>query len=161
MLDGSLFGGFMPAVKVKIDLPFYLNLENRVRVSYDKVCTESLVPELSGENIQITFSSRQASLIDKSGWPHEQTTVTITVKTATPLSGDSVSTFAIRNCLEVLNRVIMSYQATTGELSNSGYILPLGTSDMQLFADITLMEGTFVIDGRGIVLINIPCKEIR
>ncbi len=47
-----------------------------------------------------------------------------------------MNTFAIRNCLETLNRVIASYQATTGEVIDAGFIFPMGTSDMQLFAEI-------------------------
>ena len=47
-----------------------------------------------------------------------------------------MNTFAIRNCLEILNRVIASYQATTGEVIDAGFIFPMGTSDMQLFAEI-------------------------
>jgi len=48
--------------------------------------------------------------------------------------------FAIRDCLSIVNRVATCYQATTAEVSNAGYITPLGSSDIQLFADI-LVDG--------------------
>lgn len=126
----------MCTVKVTIALPFRLHLNNRIRISYNEVCKDLIVPELRDQKIQIVFSHIQAPSIDNSDWSHERTTVTITVKTSTQLSGDSVNTFAVRNCLEILNKIIMSYQATTGQWANSGYIVPLGTSDLQLFADI-------------------------
>lgn len=119
-----------------MDLPFFLRLEGCVNVTYDEVCRESEVPELKGHNIQITFSRTPASSIDKSGWRHERTTVAIALQTPKQLRDDSVNAFAVQNCLEILNRVIISYQATTGEVSNAGFIFPLGTSDMQLFADV-------------------------
>ncbi|MBI2304372.1 MAG: hypothetical protein HYU86_06455 [Chloroflexi bacterium] len=126
----------MSTVKVTIDLPFFLRLEDSVSVPYDEVCKESQIPELKKQDIQITFSHIHAGSIDKSNWPHERTTVAITLEAPKQLPNDSVNTFAIQNCLEILNRVITSYQATTGEVSNAGFIFSLGTSDMQLFADI-------------------------
>ena len=119
---------------------------------YEAVCKESQVPELMGQDVQITFSRRPAGAIDKSdpeelgeiftilGFhgspPRERTTVSLKAETPSDLSEESVNTFAIRNCLNILNRIIASYQATTGEVSNAGFIVPLGTSDMQLFAEI-------------------------
>lgn len=126
----------MPTIEVTMDLPFFLRLEDSVKVSYDKVCKESRIPELSGQDIEITFLRKPACSIDKSDWTHERTTVAIMLQTSDPLSDDSVNAFAIRNCLEILNEVITSYQATTGEVSNAGFISQLGTSDIQLFADI-------------------------
>jgi hypothetical protein len=126
----------LATVEVTMDLPFLLRLEGCVNVTCDEVCKEFQVPELKGHNIEITFSRTPASSIDKSGWHHERTTVAITLETPEQLPDDSVNAFAIRNCLEILNRVITSYQATTGEVNNAGFIFPLGTSDMQLFADI-------------------------
>jgi len=153
----------MPTVKVTIDLPFFLRLEDSISVSYDEVCKESCIPELSGQNIQITFSRRPARPIDKSDWPHEQTTVTITVQTPKQLPDDSVNTFAIQNCLEILNRVVTSYQATTGEVCNAGLIFPLGTSDIQLFADIHV-NGQNIRDrwpSHNINTFSLPNDKIR
>lgn len=127
----------MSTIEVTIDLPFLLRLEDSLTVRYEEVCQEARLPELVGQDVQITFSQKPAGTIDKSDWPEkERTTVVIRIETGDGLSEDSVSAFAIRNCLEILNRVITSYQATTGEVSNAGFIVPLGTSDMQLFAEI-------------------------
>ena len=124
-------------IKVTIDLPFLLRLENFFTVRYERVCQESQVPELVGQDVEIKFSRRAVGAIDKSDWPvKERTTVAIIMETTTTLSDQSVGHFAIQNCLEILNRLITSYQATTGEVSNAGFIFPLGTSDMQLFAEI-------------------------
>ena len=111
-------------------------MEGAVEVPYDKVCKEPRVPELRGQNIKITFSRQGARRIDKSAWTYERTTITIMAQTAQSLSKDSKNKFAIRNCLEILNKVIASYQVTTGEVSNAGFISQMGISDMQLFADI-------------------------
>ena len=126
-----------PTIEVTIDLPFYLRAEDPLTVLYEEVCQEAQLPELAGHNLEITFSRIPAGPIDKSDWPtKERTKISIKVETPTNLSETSSGTFAIRNCLEILNKVITSYQATTGEVSNAGFIFPLGTSDMQLFADI-------------------------
>jgi hypothetical protein len=124
------------AVEVSIDLPFFLRLKDSFIVRYDRVCQESQLKELLGKDVQITFSRKPAGTIDKGEWPKERSTVAIKVETPARLSDNSVGTFAIQNCLEIVNRIITSYQATTGEVSNAGFIFPLGTSDMQLFADI-------------------------
>jgi hypothetical protein len=126
----------MPTVEVTIDLPFFLRLEDTFTVKYEEVCQESQSPELVGQDIQMTFARSPAGSIDKSKWPKERSTVAVKVDTPTQLTSDCVNTFAIWNCLEIVNRVITSYQATTGEVSNAGFIFSLGTSDMQLFADI-------------------------
>jgi len=126
----------MPTVEVIIDLPFFLRLEGSFTVQYKEVCQESQLPELMGQDVQMMFERRPAGSIDKSDWPKERSTVAVRVETPTQLSNDSVNTFAIRNCLEILNKVILSYYSTTGEVSNAGFITPLGTSYMQLFAEI-------------------------
>lgn len=126
-----------------MDLPFFLRLEDPVNVAYDEVCKESALDELRGQNIQINFSRTPASFIDKSGWPHARTTVAITLETPRELADDSVNAFAIRNCLEILNRVITSYQATSSETHNAGFIFPLGSSDMHLFADVRVNRQDF------------------
>jgi len=82
------------------------------------------------------ISRRPSGAIDRSGWAKERSTVTISAKSTSELCMESVHTFAIRNCLEILNRVIRSYQATTNEIDSAGFIIPLGTSYMQLFAEI-------------------------
>ena len=124
-------------IKVTIDLPFFLRLKDQLTVGYDRVCQESQLPELVGQDVQITFSRKPACAIDKSDWPlKERTTVAIKMEPTTKLPDQSVGHFAIQNCLEILNRLITSYQATTGQVSNAGFISPLGTSDMQLFAEI-------------------------
>ncbi|MBI3954241.1 MAG: hypothetical protein HY330_06980 [Chloroflexi bacterium] len=150
----------MPTIEVTIDLPFYLRVENTLAVLYEQVCQEAQLQELKGQRLIITFSRRPAGAIDKSGpsdraitarsrgliplfvpkeritVAKERTTVAIKVQTASTFSKDHVGTFAIVNCLEILNRIIASYQATTMEFSNAGFIFPLGISDMQLFAEI-------------------------
>ena len=127
----------MSTIEVIIDLPFYLRVEDPLIVRYESICQEAQVPELVGQDVQITFSRRFASPVDKSDWPvTERTTVAIKIETTTQMAKDSVSTFAIRNSLELLNKLILSYYSTTGEISNAGLITLLGTSYMQLFAEI-------------------------
>lgn len=129
----------MATIEVTIDLPFYLRVENALTVSYENVCQEAQVPELVGHTLEVTFTQRAAGQINRMSWPKVQyvrTTVGIKVATPSSISEDSVGTFAIRNCLEILNRVITSYQATTREVGNAGFIEPVSTSDMQLFAEI-------------------------
>lgn len=126
-----------------MDLPFYLRLENPINVSYDEICLDSHITELSGSKIQIAFSNKDAPSIDKSDWSHTRTTITLTLKTQMQISDETVNNFTMNNCLEIINRVITSYQAITGEISNAGYILPLGTSDIQLYADIRIGKKDF------------------
>ncbi len=129
----------MSLIEVTFDLPFYLRVENAFVVLYEKVCREAQVPELVGRTLEITFSNRDAGKINRMSRPkvqYDRTTVSIKVETSSNLLEDSVGRFAIQNCLEILNRVIVSYQATTGEVANAGFIQPLGTSDIQLFAEI-------------------------
>jgi len=133
-------------IEVTVNLPFFLRLEGPFTVRYEEICREAQLPELVGQDIKVTFSRRPVGSIDRSDGPvkvKERTTVAIKVQTPTQLSDDSPSTFAIRNCLEILNHVILSYYSTTGEISNAGFITPLGTSDMQLFAEIR-------VDGKDI-----------
>ena len=127
----------MSTVEIVIDLPFFLRLEDPLTVGYDQVCQESPLPQLAGQDVQIAFSRRPAGAIDRSEWPSkERSAVAIRLETATPISKNSVTTFAILNCLEILNRIILSYHYTTGEVSNAGFITSLGTSYMQMFAEI-------------------------
>lgn len=128
-------------IKVKIDLNFFLRIQGPLVVSYHDVCTEGQLSELRGQKVEITFLRRDPGAIDKSEWSAKpRSTVVMSVETAAPLLGDSKGTFAIRNCLDIINKVITSYQGATGEISNAGFIVPLGTSDMQLFAEI-LVDG--------------------
>lgn len=136
----------MSTVEVTFDLPFYLRVANALTIPYEKMCQEAQVPELVGCTLGITFSQRDAGKINKMSHPnvqYERTTVSIKVETSLNLSEDSVGRFAIVNCLEILNWVITSYQATTTEVSNAGFIFPLGTSDMQLFAEIRVNGNDF------------------
>ena len=148
----------MSTVKVTMELPFFLRLEAPISVSYNGVCSEPYIPELSDRNIRIEFSRRPVLPIDRSGWQYVRTTVTITLNTPRKLSVASVNTFAIQNCLEILNGVITSYQATTGEVHNAGIISPLGMSDMQLFADIRVNGKDFRDRWPGHNLNTIPLQ---
>ncbi|MCZ6691086.1 MAG: hypothetical protein O7H41_15970 [Planctomycetota bacterium] len=107
-------------------------------VQYEDVCQEAPVAELIGQQVEVAFSCRPAGTIDKSEWTSimVRTTIAISVETEEVLSDRSKSGFAIRDCLEIINKIISAYQATTRQIKNAGYILPLGTSDMQLFATI-------------------------
>jgi len=100
------------------------------------VCKEAQLPNLIGQDVRIKISCRDAGIIDKSGLPKEHSTVAISIESPSALSEEPVGKFAIQNCLEILNRVISSYQATTQEVDNAGFIFPLGTSYIQLFAEI-------------------------
>lgn len=152
----------MSTIEVTIDLPFYLRVENALTVAYEKVCQETKVPELVGRTLEITFSQRDAGQINTMSWPKVQyvrTTVGIKVATPSSISPESVGLFAIRNCLEILNRVITSYQATTTDISNAGFIFPLGTSDMQLFAEIRVDGKDFRDRSPGHSLNTFPLSE--
>lgn len=127
----------MALIKVTVKLPFLLRLENPLDAPYRDVCSEPRVPELENCLLHIAFS-RNARVIDMSNAERPRTTVEIEVDAPAALSDESVGHFATRDCLKILNRIIDAYQAATGEVSNAGYIAPLGTSDMQLFADIRL-----------------------
>ncbi len=129
---------------VRIELPFYLSLEDPIRVPYAEVCDEPRVPELADSVVEIGFDYVQRR-IDKSGMLHARTVVRIEVASDQELAREAVGAFAIRDCLRIVNRVIACYQAVTGQFSNSGYITPLGLSDMQLFADIRV-DGESVRD---------------
>jgi len=135
----------MSTIKVIVDLPFFLQLEKSLTVPYEKVCKESLLPELKGRKVKITFSRKLAGDIDKSEWTKVRSTLTIKVSIPVPLSDESIDTFAINNCREIINNIISSYQATTLQVDNAGFIIPLGTSYMQLFAEI-LVNGKDIRD---------------
>jgi hypothetical protein len=133
----------LSSIEVSIDLPFFLRLEKPVSVLYEDVCKESPIPELSGRNVEIVFSKQSVTAAGRSGASTWQSTVGIKVNTSQPILDQSVKTFAISNCLEILNRIVTSYQAVTGEVTNADFIVPVGLSYMQLFAEIR-------VDGRGI-----------
>lgn len=154
----------MSTVEVSISLPFLLRMESSVRVPYEIVCQESRVRDLIGKQVQISFSRIPAGSIDKSDWPpKERSTVAIKVECGSDLSSESVNRFALRNCAEILNRLIICYQATTGEVSNAGFIVPMGTADMQLFAEIRL-NGQDIRDrwpSHGINTLSLPPSAVQ
>lgn len=126
----------MVSLRVIVDLPFYLRLAKPIKVSYDDVCQEAPLTELSGESVDISFAEIPSGRIDKSGMESAHSQVILEMSLPALLADKAIGTFAINNCREVLNRLILSYQAASGEVSNAGFIHPLGTSDMQFFADI-------------------------
>lgn len=132
-------------IKVTVDLPFFLRLDKPLTVPYEKVCKESFLPELKETKVKITFSRKFAGGIDKSEWTKVRSTLTIKVSIPVPLSDESIGTFAINNCREIINNIVSSYQATTLQVDNAGFIIPLGTSYMQLFAKI-LVNGKDIRD---------------
>jgi hypothetical protein len=132
-------------IKVIVDLPFFIQLEKPLTVSYENVCKESLLPELKGKKVKIAFSQRFASDIDKSEWSKVRSNITIKVSTPVSLSEMSIFTFTVHNCREIINNIISSYQATTLQTDNVGFIIQLGTSYMQLFAEI-LVNGKNIRD---------------
>lgn len=131
----------MHNIKVTVDLPFFLRLTKPLTVSYESVCKESPLPELKGKKVRITFLRRPTDDIDDPEIRKVQSTIVIKVNTQEELSDEFVGTFAINNCREIINNIISSYQATTLQVVNAGFTIPLGTSHMQLFAEI-------IVDGR-------------
>ena len=125
----------MTLVEVNIPLPSFLRLENALELSYGDVCGDPPITALRGSVVQINFT-RLEGVIDNSGLTHARTAVSIRAETETQLAEEEINRFAIRDCLLMANKVITCYQATTAEVSNAGYISPLGTSDIQLFAEI-------------------------
>ena len=106
---------------------------------YGDVCQESPVADFEGQELRISFASRDAENIDNSSFGfHQRTTITIQISCDARPSDDVINTFAINNCRELVNRVVIAYQATTGEVDNGGFITPVGTSYMRLFAEIYL-----------------------
>lgn len=133
----------MPKIEVSIELPFFLRLEETVSLTYDTLCGAGLA-DLKSAAVVVSFSAVNRRT-DRSArlWP--RTTVTIEVDSRETLSEEAVSQFAILDCPKILNRIISCYQAATREVANSGCISPIGTSDMQLLADI-LVDGKDVRD---------------
>jgi hypothetical protein len=132
-------------IEVTLALPFYLRLEGPTAVTYEAVCRDSLVPELIGCAVVVTFSRHSVGAIDYSGFTASRSIATIAVETNGPVPEDSRHIFAIRNCQEIINSFIVAYHAVTGEVSNAGYICPLSTDDIQLFAEI-LVDGQDIRD---------------
>ncbi len=127
----------MDLVRVSLDMPFYLRLADPLTVPYEIVCREAPLQALVGQVVRIEFSRHAVSQSDRADRPEiPRTRVSVVVESADELPDDSVATFAILNCREILNRVIAAYQVATGEVSNAGFIVPFGTSDMQIYADI-------------------------
>jgi len=152
----------LKALEVSIDLPFLIRLETPVSIWYETICHENQIPDLLGKQVGISFQKVATDADDRTGWPSERTKVTIRVEAPEEWSDELTGRFAIRNCLDILNRVITSYQAATGEVSNAGFISPLGTSDMQLFADIKV-NGLDVRDrwpSRGINAFPLKTDEV-
>ena len=120
-------------------LRFYLRLDSALLVPYESVCRESCIREFAGKQIQISFSSGPAGTIDNADWTEKpMAVVSIRIDADSEPSEETVNLFAIRNCEEILNWLITCYQAATGEVSNAGFVGSIGTSDIQLFADIRL-----------------------
>ena len=129
----------MPIVQVTLDLPFYLRLEEPVTFAYRDVCTENQLSEFAEADVKVRFNRRAAPNIDRSGiGGRERTTVVIQATSIESLSDQSIGVFAINNSRELINRVITAYQAVTGEIDNAGLILPVGTGQMRLMAEIEI-----------------------
>ena len=127
----------MPTIAVTMPLKYYLRVEHAVTVPYAHVCQEQPLPELQGCDVEITFlrgSEPEEGSILEGGAPRSAIRIQITAEEN--FEDATVNRFAISNCREIINRIILAYQATTGEWSNAGFISPVGTSDMQLFAEI-------------------------
>ncbi|HLA80009.1 MAG TPA: hypothetical protein VJP78_00045, partial [Thermoleophilia bacterium] len=122
----------MTTIEVSIELPFFLRLESPFSIEYDKVCQGSQGAELLGTEVEISFFRRLADTVDRSGWLAPRSTVVIRVETTTRLSDECIDRFAVLNCMEILNKLVDSYQAVTGEVSNAGFIVRVGMSDIQL-----------------------------
>ena len=138
----------MPTIEVTMDLPFHLRARDTLKVSYDDVCREMPQAELAGCDLEITFSGRAVDAHGDLDLPGDRrTTVSFRIVAPPDLTDGVVDQFAILDCREILNRIIAAYQATTGEVDNAGFISPLGTSDMQLFAEI-LVDGQDFRDRR-------------
>ncbi len=124
-------------IQVTMELPFILRLREPLTALYEKVCRERQVTGLIGHEIQVEFAHDvSVGTFDNPEPQQSRTAVIITVETESSLPEESIGRFAISNCLEIINGAIASYQATTGEALNGGFIFPLGTTHMQLFADI-------------------------
>ena len=129
----------MSEIKIELELPYFLRAEEPMNLVYDVVCQENQVADFEGLELAVLFTTLDATGIDRSeiGF-HLRTTITIEINCDATPSDDAVSTFAINNCRELINRIVNAYQATTGEIDNGGFISPIGTGYMQLFAEIYL-----------------------
>lgn len=138
----------MSTIAVVIELPFYIRLQDTFVVPYEKICPAARISELVRRNVEISFSPREVDAIDKSVWPGLiRTTVCIQIETGSPLTQDDADTFAIRDCLEILNKVTAAYQAATGEVSNAGFSSPSAPLTCSSSPISKLMVKVFVIDG--------------
>jgi hypothetical protein len=129
----------VPEINISLELPYFLRFEKPMNLAYDAVCQERPVAEFEGRDLRVSFTSHEAKNSDRSeiGF-HLRTTINVQISCDATPSDDSISTFAILNTRELVNRIVNAYQATTGEVENAGFISPIGTSYVQLFAEIFL-----------------------
>lgn len=129
-------------LRLEIEVPFYMRLEDSWTLPYSRLCPKPRLAIIENEVITVGFDavSRQ---IDNSGLIATRTVIVIDVTSKVVLTDQEVNTFFIRDSLRILNRLIASYQAVTGEVRNAGYIELLGMSDVQLFANLS-------VDGQNI-----------
>lgn len=129
-------------LRLEIAVPFYIRLENPWSLPYSRLCPQPRLASLESEAVTVSFDAVDRR-IDNSGNVATRSVIVIEVTPTEMLTDEEVSTFFIRDSLRILNRLIASYQAVTGEVSNAGYIESLGRSDIQLFANLS-------VDGRDI-----------
>jgi hypothetical protein len=125
-------------IKVQLKLPFYLQLEKQYTIPYLKMCSEKL-SKFKLCDIAISFINKQCEY----NMPHQNTTIIIRLESSHSLTGDDVNFFVCRNCLEIINRVIMAYHAATGSWVNAGFINPIGLTEIQLNAEIFVNRNDF------------------
>lgn len=125
-------------VEVQLKLPFQLRAMGHFEVRYEDVCPQPREPEFEGQAVSIELAPDDWFFPDHSGVPVRRTRVIVSITAAPPVSSAQVGAFAIRDCLRIVNRIIAAYQCVTGEVSNGGFIQPLGTSDLQLTAEISV-----------------------
>lgn len=125
-------------VEVRLKFPFYLQLKKQYKVPYGNICTEQL-NQLKSSDIEISFLHNQC----ESEFTHMNTTIIIRSESPYPLNEVDVNFFTCSNCLEIINRVIMAYHASTGSWSNAGFINLIGLTEIQLNAEISLNGNDF------------------
>jgi hypothetical protein len=124
-------------LRLDIEVPFYIRLEDPWSLPYSHLCPKPRLASLESEAVTVSFDAISRR-VDNSGHVATRSVIVIEVTSRKVLSDQEVSTFFIRDSLRILNPLIASYQAVTGEVSNAGYIESLGMSDIQLFANLSV-----------------------
>lgn len=124
-------------LRFEIEVPFYIRLEGSWSLPYARLCPKPRLASLESTDVTVGFDAADRR-IDNSGNVARRSVIVIEATSGKMLTDEDARKFLISDSLRILNRLIASYQAVTGAVSNAGYIEPLGLSDIQLFANLSV-----------------------